>query len=139
MDIDIRVGMKQSEINGLFNEIEEQKRQRTHLNDGIKLKTEKIIDHIAKHGNVLAYKNNEAHVLTIKKGMSRKFNKGQLATDLGCTQSDLDVVGISSYVERGSLTTGQLEKYFYEEETESLKARKAKKSDIELLTGGGRG
>lgn len=139
MDIDIKVGMKQSEINGLFNEIEEFKRQRSHLKDGMDKKTETIISHILKHGNVLAYKDNEAHVLTVTNGSARKFDKSKLADDVARTQKELDMVGIAELVETGKLSSEQLSEYFYDEPTQKLKARKAKKSDIELLTGGGRG
>lgn len=139
MDITIKVGMKQSEINGLFNEIEEFKRKRSHLTAGINQKTETIIDYILNNGNVLAYKDNEAHVLTVTNGSSRKFDKSKLADDVARSQSELNVIGIAELVETKKLTTEQLNGYFYDEPTQRLKARKAKKSDIELLTGGGRG
>jgi len=139
MDVTIKVGMKQSEINGLFNEIEEFKRQRSHLKAGMDKKTETIIDHILNNGNVLAYKDNEAHVLTVANSSSRKFDKSKLADDVARTQKELDVVGIAELVETDKLSSEKLSEYFYDEPTQKLKARKAKKSDIELLTGGGRG
>lgn len=139
MDITIDVNLKQSEINGLFNEVEELKRQRAHLKDAMDKKTDKIINHILKHGNVLAYKGNEAHVLTVKNGVSKKFDKAALATDVGRTQSELNIVGVAEIVEEQKVTSEDLKKYFYDEPKQTLKARKAKKTDIELLTRGGSG
>lgn len=138
MDITIDVNLKQSEINGLFNEIEEMKRKREQLKSSMDKKTEKIIDHIIKHGNVLAYKNNEPHVLTVKQGSTKKFDKASLATDMGETQSSLNVIGIAELVEQNRVTSEKLNSYFYEEPNQTLKSRKAKKNDIELLTRGGR-
>lgn len=65
MDVNISVNYKDSEINGFFNEIEQMKRQRAVLKERIDEKTEAIISHIKKHGNVLAYKNNVPHVLSV--------------------------------------------------------------------------
>lgn len=136
MDIDVRTHLKESEINGLFNEVNQLKNKRKQDGELIKQKEEKIIRHILKHGNVLAYKDNVAHILTVKNGTTRKFDKAKLADDVGKTQAELDVIGIAEIVEQNKITSEQLKKYFYDEPTQKLKARKAKKSDIELLTGG---
>lgn len=133
MDITIDVNFKQSEINGLFNEIEELKRQRVHLKEAIDKKTDTIIRHIKANGNVLAYKNNEAHVLTVKMRSNKKFDKTSLATDTGRTSSELNLLGIVELVETGKTSSEQLKKYQFEESELVLKARKAKKTDIELL------
>lgn len=136
MDVNINVHMKQSEINGLFNEMEELKNKRKNMADVIKTKEEKIVKHILKNGNVLAYKDNVLHVLTVRNGTTRKFDKAQLADDTGRTQRELNYIGVAELVEDQKVTSEGLEDYFYEEEKQSLKARKATKSDIELLTGG---
>lgn len=138
MDVNVNTHMKQSEINGLYNEMEQLKNQRKKDMDLINKKTEKIIDHILEHGNVLAYKDNEAHILTVKNGNSRKFDKASLAADTERTQSELNVVGIAELVEDNQVTSEKLEEYFYDEPTQTLKARKAKKSDMELLRSSGR-
>lgn len=138
MDVNINTHMKQSEINGLFNEMEELKTQRKRLKEQIDKREDKIISHILKHGNVLAWKVNGAYVLTVKNGKTKKFNKAQLADDTGRTSSELNAVGIAEIVEEKKVTSEKLRDYFYEEEKQTLKARKAKKSDIELL-GGSRG
>lgn len=136
MDMNIRTHIQQSEINGLFQEVEQLKRQRTNLKETIDKKTDKIISHILKNGSVIAYKNDVPHVLTVKNGSARKFDKAKLADDTGRTQSELDVVGIAELVEESKVSSKRLEEYFYEEPTQTLKARKAKKSDLELIFGG---
>lgn len=136
MDIDVKANLKQSEINGLYNEMEQLKTERKRLKESIDKKENKIVKHILQNGNVLAYKDNVAHVLTVKNGTTKKFDKARLADDVGRTQSELNVVGIAEIVEERKITSEQLNNYFYEEPKQSLKARKAKKSDIELLTGG---
>nr|WP_026681363.1 hypothetical protein [Priestia megaterium] len=136
MDINVRTQVQQSEINGLFNEVETIKKERTRMKDTIDKKTEKIISHILKHGNVIAYKDNVPHVLTVKNGQTTKFDKSALANDLGVTVSELDYVGVAEFVESKRLTSQKLNDYYFQEPTQKLKARKAKKSDIELILGG---
>lgn len=138
MDVNINTHMKQSEINGLYNEMEDLKNQRKRLKDAIDKKEDKIISHILEHGNVLAYKNNVPHVLTVKVTNTKKFDKGQLAHDTDRTQKELNYVGVAELVEDKELTSEQLQKYFYEEPKQVLKARKAKQSDIEIMFGGRR-
>lgn len=135
MDVNINAHMKQSEINGLYNEMEQLKNKRKQDLELIQTKEDQIIKHILKHGNVIAYKDNVAHVLTVKNGSTRKFDKAKLADDVGRSQSELNVVGIAEIVEDKKISSKQLEDYFYEEPTQKLKARKAKKSDMELLGG----
>ncbi|MCG1029283.1 hypothetical protein J5S49_13380 [Virgibacillus halodenitrificans] len=136
MDINVRTQVQQSEINGLYNEMEQIKNQRKNLKESIDKKEEKIISHILKHGNVLAYKDNVPHVLTVKNGQTTKFDKSSLANDLGVTVSELDYVGVAEFVENKKLTSQKLNEYYYQEPKQTLKARKAKKSDIELILGG---
>ncbi|WP_200416311.1 hypothetical protein [Virgibacillus salexigens] len=136
MDINVRTQVQQSEINGLFNEVETIKKECSRMKETIDTKTEKIISHILKHGNVLAYKDDVPHVLTVKNGQTTKFDKSALANDLGVTVSELDYVGVAEFVEEKKVTSPKLNDYYYQEPTQKLKARKAKKSDIELILGG---
>lgn len=136
MDINVRTQVQQSEINGLFNDIEALKKERQKLKDSIDKKTDKIISHILENGNVLAYKDNVAHVLTVKNGNTTKFDKSALAEKLGVSTKELDYVGIAEFVEEKKITSGELNEFYYQEPTQKLKARKAKKSDIELIFGG---
>ena len=115
MDITIDVNFKQSEINGLFNEIEELKRQRVHLKEAIDKKTATIIHHIKQSGNVLAYKNNEPYVLMVKMRTTKKFDKSSLATDTDRTSSELNLIGIAELVETQKTSSEQLKKYQFEE------------------------
>jgi hypothetical protein len=133
MDVNANVHFKQSEINGLFQEVEELKRQRALLKEEIDKKVDKIIRHIQKNGNVIAYKNNVPYVLSIKQKISKKFDKSQLANDVGKSTSELNLIGVAELVEERKITSQQLKQYEHEEENIVLKARKAKKSDIDLL------
>lgn len=124
MDVNVNTHMKQSEINGLYNDMEQLKNERKRLKETIDKKEDKIVKHILEHGNVLAYKDNVPHVLTIKNSNTKKFDKARL------------YVGVAELVEEQRLSSEKLEDYFYEEPKQALKARKAKKSDMELMFGG---
>ncbi|MDC3412558.1 hypothetical protein [Terrihalobacillus insolitus] len=133
MDVNVNVNYKQSEINGLYQDVESLKKERARLKDSIDKKTETIISHILNNGNVLAYKDDKPHVLTVKYGRTIKFDKSALASELNVTVSELNYIGLAELVEEKRITSGELKKYEYEEDTQKLKARKAKKSDIDLL------
>jgi len=134
MDVTIGVNYKQSEINGLFNEIEELKKERANLKEVIDSKTDRIIKHILQNGNVLAYKDNEAHVLIVKNRTTKLFDKSQLAVDTDRSPRDLNLIGVAELIEERRTSSVRLKDYQYEESKQVLKARKAKKSDIELLS-----
>lgn len=136
MDVNVNTHMKQSEINGLYNDMESLKSERKRLKESIDQKEKKIIKHILGHGNVMAYKDNVPHILTIKNSNTNKFDKAKLADDTGKTQKELNYIGVAELVEEKKVSSEQLEEYFYEEPKQSLKARKAKKSDMELMFGG---
>ena len=133
MDINVNVQFKQSEINGLFQEIEEMKKQRANLKDAIENKTDQIINHILKHGNVLAYKNDKPHILTVVGRATKKFDKSQLANDTGKSSNELNLIGVAELVEQKKTNSTKLKQYQHEEVKRVLKARKAKKSDVDLL------
>lgn len=135
-DFNVKTNIQQSEINGLFQEVESLKKQRTQMKESIDAKVEKIISHILKNGNVLAYKDDQPHVLTVTNGQTTKFDKSLLASDLEVTVKELDYVGVAEMVEEKRVTSEKLNEYFYQEPTQKLKARKAKKVDIELIFGG---
>src|SRR5690625_5418250 len=90
MDVNVNTHMKQSEINGLYNEMEELKTKRKRMKDTIDKKEDKIIKHILAHGNVLAYKDNVPHILTVRNTDTNKFDKAKLADDTNRTQKELD-------------------------------------------------
>lgn len=136
MDVNVNTHMKQSEINGLYNDMEQLKNERKRLKETIDKKEDKIVKHILEHGIVLAYKDNVPHVLTIKNSNTKKFDKARLADDTDRTQKELDYVGVAELVEEQRLSSEKLEDYFYEEPKQALKARKARKSDMELMFGG---
>lgn len=133
MDVNISVNYKASEINGLFNEIEQMKRQRMDLKERIDGKTDEIIRHIKKHGNVLAYKNNVPHVLSVIGRTSTKFDRASFAEKVGLPQSELNLIGVAELVEKKKTTSDEMEAYLKDEVKHVLKARKAKKSEIDLL------
>ncbi len=138
MDVNVNTHMKQSEINGLYNEMEELKTKRKRMKETIDTKEDKIIKHILEHGNVMAYKDNVPHILTVRNTDTNKFDKARLADDTNRTQKELNYVGVAELVEEQKLSSDQLEEYFYKEPKQTLKARKAKQSDIELMFGGKR-
>lgn len=133
MDVNVNVQYKESDINGLYQEVEQLKKKRTVIKEHIDQKTETIVSHILKHGNVLAYKDDVPHVLTVKDGESKKFDKSSLAAQLNMSVSELNLIGVAEVVEEGRITVNKLKDYEYKEPTQKLKARKAKKSDMELL------
>ncbi|PGA94646.1 hypothetical protein [Bacillus toyonensis] len=133
MDVNISVNYKDSEINGFFNEIEQMKRQRTVLKERIDEKTEAIISHIKKYGNVLAYKNDVAHVLSVVGRTSTKFDKAGFAAKVDRPQSELKPIGIAELVEEKRTTSDEMKEFLTDEVKQVLKARKAKKAEIDLL------
>ena len=138
-DINFQSRVKQSEINGLFQETEELKKQRAHIKEQIDSKTEKIISHILKNGNVLAFKDNTPHVLTVRNTESKKFDRAALASDMDMSSRELNLIGVAELVEENMITSDKLKEYEYYETVQKLKATKAKKSDIELIFGGSNG
>lgn len=133
MDININVNMKASEINGMYNEVEKMKRDRAILKEKIDYKTDQIIDHIIQHGNVIAYKNDLPHILTVGSRHTNKFDKAQLSADTGASQDELNYVGVAELVEEKRISAKTLEDYYKLETVRTLKARKASKKDMELL------
>lgn len=133
MDINVTVVKKSAEINGLYNEIALLKVQRSNLKDQIDAKTDQIIQHILKNGNVIAYKNDVPHVLTVVGRTTIRFDKSQLANDTGVSSSELNLIGVAELVEDKKTNSEKLKGYQQEEVKRVLKARKAKKSDMDLL------
>lgn len=132
-DIDVSVQMKPSQVNGLFQQIEDMKRQRLVLKEQIDAKTEEIIDYIVKNGNVLAWKNDQAFILTVGSKEQNVFNKAQLAADTGVAENALNMLGIVELVEDNRTSSEQLKDYYQIQSKPALKARKAKKKDIEMF------
>jgi hypothetical protein len=132
-DIDVSVQMKPSQANGLFQQIEDIKRQRLVLKEQLDSKVDELIEYIIKNGNVLAWKNDQAYILTVGSKEQTVFNKAQLATDTGVSESELNVIGIVELVEDQRTSSDQLRDYYQVNSKQALKARKAKKKDIEMF------
>lgn len=133
MDENIQVNFKPSTVNGLFNELNEMKKQRSHLDDAIELKTQKIIDEIQKNGNMIAYKYDVPYVLSVGMRNSIKLNKEELADNLGVSQSDLNLIGVAELVEEKKLSSDQIKSSQYPESKRVLKSRKASKKEVDVL------
>lgn len=134
-DIQINTQIQQSEANGLYQQIEDFKRQRANLKDQQDKLEDKLFEHIQKHGKVLAYKNDTPYVLTVGKVTKSVLNKKELAEELEVPQKDLNTQGIAELVEEQRLTSDMIRSATYSESDLKLKARKAKRSDIELIFG----
>lgn len=132
-DVQINTVIRDSAANGLFNEIEELKKKRRACEETIADKTHELLQHVKEHGKVLAYKNDEPYIVRAKISSRRTLDKARLADDTEKSQSDLNPVGIARLVEEKRLTSKQLEEYYVSETSEALNAKKASKSDIELL------
>lgn len=134
-DLQINTQIQQSEANGLYQQIEDIKRKRANLKDEQDKLEAKLFDHIQKHGKVLAYKNDMPYVLTVGNVTKSVLNKKELAEELEVPQKDLNTQGIAELVEEQRLTSDMIRSATYSESDLKLKARKAKKSDIELIFG----
>ncbi|WP_052523771.1 hypothetical protein [Geobacillus kaustophilus] len=75
----------------------------------------------------------QSEILSVKQKISKKFDKSQLANDVGKSTSELNLIGVAELVEERKISSQQLKQYEHEETNLVLKARKAKKSDIDLL------
>ncbi len=122
-----------AKINGLFNDIESRKSERKKIGDIIKAKEEEIINALEVGQEVIVYKNDKEHVLTVKVKRSTKFDKSELANDIGVSQTKLNIPGVTELTEKGKLNSSNLDKYWTEEEDLALKVRRASKKDVERL------
>lgn len=128
MNLDTR-----AKINGLFNDIEELKNVRKRDMELIKAKEEHILKMLKVGQEVIVYKNDEPYVLSVNLKRSTKFDKPQLANDIGVSQSRLNIPGVAELTEKGKITTSKLEDYWNEEEDVKLKAKKATQKDVDRL------
>lgn len=135
-DIQIKTHIQQSEANGKYQQIEDIKRQRANLKEQQDKLEGELIHHIRNNGSVLAFKNDTPYVLTAGNVSITKLDKKQLAEDLGIPQKDLSAEGIAELVEEKRLTSEMIRSAMFTETDTRLKARKAKKSDLELIFGG---
>ncbi len=134
-DLQIITQIQHSEANGLYQQIEDIKRQRGNLKEEQDKLQDKLFSHIQKHGKVLAYKNDIPYVLTVGSVTKSVLNKKELAEELEVPQKDLNTQGIAKLVEEQRLTSDMIRSATYSESDIRLKARKARKSDIELIFG----
>lgn len=135
-DFEVKTHIQDSSINGLFQEVNEIKKERSRKKEVQDQKTDKIIAHISEHGRVIAYKDDTAHVLSVKNAQTKKFDKQQLAFDMKMSTSELDMMGIAELVENKKITTDKLNEYYYMETKQVLRAKKATKKDLQLILGG---
>lgn len=122
-----------AKINGLFNDIEELKNVRKRDMELIKAKEEHILKMLKVGQEVIVYKNDEPYVLSVNLKRSTKFDKPQLANDIGVSQSRLNIPGVAELTEKGKITTSKLEDYWNEEEDVKLKAKKATQKGVDRL------
>ncbi len=133
MDVNVNTHLKESAINGLFNEIEQLKNQRKKDMDLINLKTKKIIESLDHNQEVLVYKNDEPHLLKVEIIRSKKFDRAELANDLGVTQNKLNIPGVAELVEENKIQSEDLEDYWFQEAEPKIKVKKATKRDVQRL------
>ena len=135
-DMQIKTHIRQSEANGKYQQIEDIKRQRANLKDQQDKLEGELIHHIRNNGSVLAFKNDLPYVLTAGNVTTTKLDKKQLADELEVPQKELSAQGIAELVEEKRLTSDMIRSAMFSETEPRLKARKAKKSDKELIFGG---
>lgn len=122
-----------SKINSLFNDIEMLKKERKRDLELIKQKEDEILDSLKVGQEVLVYKNDEPYILTVNIKKSTRFNKADLANDVGVSQSQLNIPGVAELTEKGKITSSGLDRYWNEEEETKIKVKKATSTDVERL------
>lgn len=122
-----------AKINGLFNDIEQLKNERKKGLESINIMTERIIDSLKVNQEVLVYKNDEPHILKVVIKTSTKFDKSELADDLGVSQSFLNIPGVAELVEDNKVQSEDLEDYWFQEEESKIKVKRATEKDVERL------
>ena len=123
-----------SKINALFNEIEALKTERKRKMELIKTKEEEILNTLKVGQEVIVYKNDEPYILTINIKKTTKFDKAELADDVGVSQASLNIPGVAELTEKRKITYNSLEKYWKKEEEPKLKIKRATQKDVERLT-----
>ena len=122
-----------SKINSLFNDIEMLKKELKRDLELIKQKEDEILDSLKVGQEVLVYKNDEPYILTVNIKKSTRFNKADLANDVGVSQSQLNIPGVAELTEKGKITSSGLDRYWNEEEETKIKVKKATSTDVERL------
>lgn len=134
-DFNIQTLKKESQANGKFNEMRALKRQIANLQEKLEDVVDELITTVEREGKLIAWTDGEPmpYVLTVKHGERNVLDKASLAEDLGVSASSLNTV---AFVELGNeqiVTPETLKEHSYKESTKQLSARKAKKSDLELI------
>lgn len=120
-------------VNALFNEVELLKNERKRQMELINLKNERIIDLLEIDQEILVYKNDEPHVLMVEMKDSTKFDRAELASNLGVSQNFLTIPNVAELVEENRITSADLENYWYEDVEPKIKVKKATKKDVDRL------
>ena len=129
MDFEVR-----AKVNALFNEIEELKNERKRMMELIKNKEEQIMRLLSVGQEVIVYKDDKPHILSIKIKNTTKFNRADLASDIGVPQNKLNIPGVAELTEKRLITSQSLEKYWTEESEPKIHVKKATELDVERLS-----
>lgn len=135
VDYNVQTMLRDSKGNGLFNQLRALKSQRANLDAMIEDVSEQLIKVVEAEGKVIAHVDGEPlpYVLTVKSTSRRVLDKETLATDVGVSKNSLNTEGFVELASEQKLTPETLKEYYYQETGKQLSARKAKKSDLEII------
>lgn len=141
VDYNVQTVIRDSKGAGLYNKVLGLRAAKKNLEEQLEDAVEQLLDVVESEGTVIAYKDGEPmpYILNVSRGTRSVLDKETLAADLGVAQSDLNAEG---YVELGNenkLTPERLKEYKHEEITRKLSARKAKKSELQIIYSRGTG
>jgi hypothetical protein len=135
VDFNLQTMLRDSKGNGLFNKTRELKKQINNLQEQFENVMEELIDAVEAEGKIIAHVDGEPlpYVLTVKRSERSVLDKETLASDLGVSQSSLNTDGFVELANEQKVTPKMLQDYKYKETGRKLSARKAKKSDLEII------
>jgi hypothetical protein len=120
--------------NGAFRAMKDLERQRRAVSENITSIKQALIDYTRKAGPTLVYKlDDQPMMIEALRRVTTKLDLSSLAIALNVKVSDLNAPGVAKLVESGKLTADMFTKYQYDEETWTLRTRKAHKKEIEAF------